>query len=137
MFNMLIAIMGDTFSQIMENRLVNATKSKLELMSDLSAVIGGKILGEDKKNFFFIVQPEIETDEVNFDEWEGTIKSIQKIINKSTSKINADSQRMQNKIDQNIKKAELQNFSMKKHIEQVVKKNAQEMQSSIDFSIKV
>ena len=29
MFNMLIAIMGDTFEHIMENKIVHATKSKL------------------------------------------------------------------------------------------------------------
>lgn len=29
MLNMLIAIMGDTFEHIMENRVVNSTKSKL------------------------------------------------------------------------------------------------------------
>ena len=35
MFNMLIAIMGDTFERVMENKEVNATQTKLELMSDL------------------------------------------------------------------------------------------------------
>jgi len=35
MLNMLIAIMGDTFERVIESRDVNATKTKLELMSDL------------------------------------------------------------------------------------------------------
>ena len=35
MFNMLIAIMGDTFEQITENRALNSVKSRLELMGDL------------------------------------------------------------------------------------------------------
>ena len=35
MLNMLIAIMGDTFERVMENKEVNATQTKLELMSDL------------------------------------------------------------------------------------------------------
>lgn len=40
MFNMMIAIMGDTFERIMEHDYEdNAIKCKLELMSDLSAVL--------------------------------------------------------------------------------------------------
>lgn len=39
MFNMLIAIMGDTFSSVMEDKDVNAVNSKLELMSDLANVM--------------------------------------------------------------------------------------------------
>lgn len=39
MLNMLIAIMGDTFSKVMENKHVNAIKSKLDLMYDLFAVL--------------------------------------------------------------------------------------------------
>lgn len=34
MLNMLIAIMGDTFGRIMENKDVNATKTKLKILSD-------------------------------------------------------------------------------------------------------
>jgi hypothetical protein len=39
MLNMLIAIMGDTFERVIENRDVNATKTKLELMSDLVSTL--------------------------------------------------------------------------------------------------
>ena len=39
MLNMLIAIMGDTFSKVIENRTVNAIKSKLELMDELAATM--------------------------------------------------------------------------------------------------
>ena len=45
MFNMLIAIMGDTFEQITENKALNSTKSRLELMGDLQAnlIVGNKL----------------------------------------------------------------------------------------------
>ena len=56
MFNMLIAIMGDTFDKITENRDVNAIKSKLELMSELVALLGVKDLEENREIFMFIVQ---------------------------------------------------------------------------------
>jgi len=35
MLNMLIAIMGDSFSRVMENKEVNAIKTKIEMMGDL------------------------------------------------------------------------------------------------------
>ena len=37
--NMLIAIMGETFSRVYENRDVNSTKMKLQLLADLAAVL--------------------------------------------------------------------------------------------------
>ena len=42
MLNMLIAIMGDTFENNMENKHVNGIKAKLDLMSDLAGVIDEK-----------------------------------------------------------------------------------------------
>ena len=39
MLNMMIAIMGDTFARTIENRDLNSTKTKLELLGDLSANI--------------------------------------------------------------------------------------------------
>ena len=39
MLNMLIAIMGDTFGRIIENIQVNALKTKIELMEDLSKIM--------------------------------------------------------------------------------------------------
>ena len=42
MLNMLIAIMGDTFGRIIEAKEVNALKTKIDLMKDLSLVITDK-----------------------------------------------------------------------------------------------
>ena len=39
MLNMLIAIMGDTFDRMMENKDINAVRSKLELVADLVALL--------------------------------------------------------------------------------------------------
>ena len=47
MLNMLIAIMGDTFERVIENRDVNATKTKLELMSDLVSTLHQTSAEED------------------------------------------------------------------------------------------
>ena len=39
MLNMLIAIMGDSFDKVIENRDVNSIRMKLEILSELSAVL--------------------------------------------------------------------------------------------------
>ena len=53
---MLIAIMGDTFSQITENKDLNATKSRLELMGDLQANLMKK-QAQDNDRFLFVIKP--------------------------------------------------------------------------------
>ena len=47
MLNMLIAIMGDTFERVIESREVNATKTKLNLMSDLVSTLEQSSAEED------------------------------------------------------------------------------------------
>ena len=55
MLNMLIAIMGDTFERVMENKDVNATKTKLGLMADMSNVMAQPDVTGCKDVFLFIV----------------------------------------------------------------------------------
>ena len=58
MFNMLIAIMGDTFEQITENKALNSTKSRLELMGDLQAnLMAQKQSNEKGGRFLFLIKP--------------------------------------------------------------------------------
>ena len=52
MLNMLIAIMGDTFDKVTEDKHVNATKTKLSLMSDYAGVYKK---GSDKEFFLFVI----------------------------------------------------------------------------------
>jgi len=40
MLNMLIAIMGDSFERVTENREVNSTKIKLNFMKDMAGTVG-------------------------------------------------------------------------------------------------
>ena len=47
MLNMLIAIMGDTFGRIIEAKEVNAMKTKIELMEDLSLVMNDEDKDEE------------------------------------------------------------------------------------------
>ena len=67
MLNMLIAIMGDTFEKITEQRPLYATRNKLKLLADYAANIRTDPSPDDlAKKFLFVVEPEEE--EEGFDE---------------------------------------------------------------------
>ena len=74
MFNMLIAIMGDTFEQITENKALNSTKSRLELMGDLQAnLMAQKKQKEKGGRFLFLIKPR-ETQNNSDEQWQGSLK---------------------------------------------------------------
>lgn len=85
MLNMLIAIMGDTFERVIENREVNSIKTKLDLMSDLAGVLKSKNKSEDEKDvFLYVVTPDDE-DLDNSDDWEGVVNKISRDTDKHMS----------------------------------------------------
>ena len=81
MLNMLIAIMGDTFGKITDQRTLYATRTKLALLADYAANIRTAPKPDDlAKKFLFVVEPEAE--EEGFDEsWQGTVHKLQKHMN--------------------------------------------------------
>ena len=82
MLNMLIAIMGDTYERVIENRVVNATKTRLELLSDLVFTLDQKSAELDPDCFMFIVQPDDDDGEEG-DDWEGTVNKITRLTAKN------------------------------------------------------
>lgn len=48
MLNMLIAIMGDSFERVIENRDVNATRIKLNFMNDMAGTVGQRSSKEEE-----------------------------------------------------------------------------------------
>ena len=79
MLNMLIAIMGDTFERVIENRDLNSMKTKLELLGDLSAnirkidnLVGLKVANKNDR-FLFVVTPD-DDDQDALGTWEGSIR---------------------------------------------------------------
>ena len=87
MLNMLIAIMGDTFERVVENRELNSIQMKLELLGDLSDNIRkiDKLLGRkdvDKNDrFLFVVTPD-DDEQGELGSWEGSIMQMSKITEK-------------------------------------------------------
>lgn len=88
MLNMLIAIMGDTFGRVMENKDVNATMKKIELLVDTAPMLQGAILGGsssvEEEMVLFVVTPEFGDDE-DGDQWGGQVNRIESIIGNRTS----------------------------------------------------
>ena len=80
----MIAIMGDTFSRVIENKDVNATKMKLELLSDMFATLKNTTKDLETKHFIFIVQPD---DAQNDENWEGSINHISRLVNENVNKM--------------------------------------------------
>ena len=58
MLNMLIAIMGDTFEQAIENQDLNSIKTKIEVMSEVADSIHDESSDTDDKHFLFVVTPD-------------------------------------------------------------------------------
>ena len=71
MLNMLIAIMGDTFDKITENKRMHATKTQLSLMEDNV----GNFKRSSNQNFFMYIINVQEEHEEN-DSWEGKVGAI-------------------------------------------------------------
>ena len=88
---MLIAIMGDTFGRVIENKSNFGLQTKLSIMGDYTAVIDEKNslktvcckskypLKQDKENYLFIVKPKSDGDDDN-SAWEGGLGLIKKSI---------------------------------------------------------
>ena len=83
MFNMLIAIMGDTFGRVIENRTVNAIKSKLELVGQLASTLKTRDTEQEDMIFIHIIQPIDGMDDEEGDEWEGMVKRMTSVSTKN------------------------------------------------------
>jgi len=79
MFNTLIAILGDTFSRIMEKRVHHAIKAKTEMYADYMywvRLIDG-FNSFTKCKYIYVIRP---VDDEEEQEWEGAVTTIRKRI---------------------------------------------------------
>ena len=125
MLNMLIAIMGDTFERVIENRDVNATKTKLELMCDLVSTLQQTTKpGEEKKYFMFIVQPD-DGQVDDEDDWEGSVNKITRLTSENIvtecDKLQKQSAKLHDSFDEFVKKDMAQDKHMRAHVNKLVK----------------
>ena len=94
MFNTLIAILGDTFSRIMEKRVHIAIKTRTEMYADYIYQV--KLFGFNKftnYKYLYVIRP---MDEEESQEWEGAVSIIRRRIDNLKDYILSDSHKNQN-----------------------------------------
>lgn len=120
MLNMLIAIMGDTFERVIENREVNSIKTKLDLMSDLAGVLKSKNKSEVEKDvFLYVVTPDDE-DLDNSDDWEGVVNKISRDTEKHMSGLKTTLNKQIEKLIESQEASEKRDAAMDKDMKKQV-----------------
>ena len=64
MFNMLIAIMGNTFDRVVEQKDLHARMTKLQIICEYQTMIKLFKRKSDEENFVFVVRPLLDEEEV-------------------------------------------------------------------------
>lgn len=72
LFNMIIAIMGDTFSNAMEMREVNGIRMKLTILGEQAPMLSQRDKKDEDKIFMFVARP-VEEEGDDDDNWNGQI----------------------------------------------------------------
>lgn len=78
MMNMLISVMCDTYCHVIENKKVNATRTKLQILSEQANVLSDKNFGPVTEVFMFMTRP---SDSLGYegDNWQGEVNEIARI----------------------------------------------------------
>ena len=122
--NMLIAIMGDTFDRVIDQRPTYSLKNKLMLMAALKSLIRSRRPEEESKVFIYVIQPANRNeDEMNEDEngWRGKLFYIQSFIRtkfeKSNEIISSNLADLRTMMDKNISQVKEGQGMMQKRVE--------------------
>ena len=109
--NMLIAIMGDTFDKVIDNRPTYSLKNKLMLMADMQSIIAQETdaTTADSNVFLYVIQPSSQNEEEVVDEegqWRGKVYYIQNLIkskfDRSNELIQLIAENLRTKVDKSI-----------------------------------
>ena len=131
MLNMLIAIMGDTFERTIENRQLNNTRTKIELMGEQTHnIIDFSCFGkkdeksDQEKTYLFVITPD-EADIDENDSWEGSIKQMSKLnqqyMDAKCDNLSKQITDMKDQLDTFSKRDEAQDKNLKKSINQQIR----------------
>ena len=94
--NMLIALMGDTFAKVMEQKEQFGLQTKLQIMSDYTALVLDSQQDQDPECYMFVITQKTEgTDDPNA-AWEGNLSVIKKIIEKGLASLQKNMDRKLN-----------------------------------------
>mmetsp|Transcript_30609 Transcript_30609/g.40735 ORF Transcript_30609/g.40735 Transcript_30609/m.40735 type:complete len:106 (+) Transcript_30609:1820-2137(+) len=80
---MLIAVMGDTYERIIENKDVNSTMTKLTIMDDLLAQLPQETSVQEQEVYLFVTMHEADADD-DGESWEGSLKRITRVVDRNS-----------------------------------------------------
>ena len=89
--NMLIAIMGDTFDRVIDQRPTYSLKNKLMLMAAMKSMIRSRRPEDESKVFIYVIQPASRNEDEMADDdngWRGKLWYIQSFIRSKFEKSN-------------------------------------------------
>ena len=87
--NMLIALMGDTFGRVIEQKEQFGLQTKLEIMGDYTAVILDKDV-QDVNCYMFVVMQKVDGGDDSNAAWEGNLSLIKKTMEKGIQNLQKD-----------------------------------------------
>ena len=136
MLNMLIAIMGDSFSKVIENSEVNSIKMKLEILSAMSVVLDQQEAEEKRDvNFVLVRFTDGEGDDTGED-WEGTVRQLTRVVEKNSrmtqKRVMAKCEKILSIVEENAKREALKSQMLRTHFDSTIKSQSTELNSKID-----
>ena len=81
--NMLVAIMGDSYSKVMEAKDRYGLQTRIDIMVNYTSLILDEDRDEDDRTYLFIVKPKNEGDEEAGGEWGGNLTLIKSTIDRA------------------------------------------------------
>ena len=126
--------MGDTFERIIENKELNAIKTKLELVSELAHNIHSDSSVDLQRYIFVVTTDENDSDELGT--WEGSIKQMNRLVDKRITSLEAKIDKRMDAIENQAQVSSqrdiAQDKDLKKNVYQLVVSNKSEMNDKMD-----
>lgn len=104
-FNMLIAIMGDTYAKVSEMKNQAALKEKINILCDYLRVVKDT---EERDSYLVVLTP----DEADEDGWDGVLNAVKKNLDKSFLKISNLFNKKFTVVNQDISSLKAQNINL-------------------------
>ena len=139
MLNMLIAIMGDSFEKVIQNRAVNGTMIKLKFLKDMAGTVGQRSKYDDDKIFMFVAKPD-DGEDVS-DDWEGSVNLITKLLNNGFDglgkQIKAKTEKLQDTLEESMNKDQASDLVLRETITAAVAKESKKIMKKMKKMTKV
>ena len=133
MLNMLIAIMGDSFNKVFENRDVNSTKMKLGILADLSAILPQQDDVEQESKFLIVGKCTEAQEDDTGEDWEGTLRRLTRVVEREGKQLEVSlggqCRKLQDSLEDFGKKNSIQTRQLQAHVDKSIKAQTDKIRS--------